>query len=164
MKENCKTTNYPSKNVATQTYQDGDTFVTKHYYDQKDAYVRELIYLKDGIKEIKHYTVNGVLAKMEHFAGDIRHGVEVKYFIPKANSSVKSSKTYENGKLHGESLTYNENDMIIKHEVFALGKLVLKYLPKDANNKINIQILDEENLVNLPKAEYEKLQLALQNN
>ncbi len=158
MKEKCKTTNYPSKNIATQTYHDGDTFVTKHYYDRKDAYVRELIYLTDGIKKIKHFTVNGVLAKMEHFAGDIRHGVEVKYFIPKANSSIKSSKTYENGKLHGASLTYNENDELIKHEVFALGKLVLKYLSKDAHGKISIQIIDEENLNNLPKDEYEKLQ------
>lgn len=158
MKENCKTTNYPSKNIATETYKDGDTFVTKHYYDRKDAYVRELIYLKDGIKEVKHFTVNGVLAKLEHFAGDIRDGLEIKYFIPKANSSIKSSKTYENGKLHGESLTYNENDEIIKHEVFALGKLVLKYLPKGAHEKINIQIVDEENLIHLPKAEYEKLQ------
>ena len=52
MKEKCKTTNYPSKNIATQTYHDGDTFVTKHYYDRKDAYVRELIYLTDGIKKI----------------------------------------------------------------------------------------------------------------
>lgn len=84
-------------------------------------------YLEDGIKEVKHFTAKDVLAKLEHFAGDIRHGVEIKYFIPKANCSVKSSKMYENGKLHGESITYNENDEIIKHEVFADGKLVLKH-------------------------------------
>ena len=124
MKEKRKITNYPSKNIETETYYDGDTFVSKHFYDKKDAYTKELIYIKDGIKKIKHYTMNGVLTKMEHFLGDVRHGVEIKYYIPKANSSIKSSKTYENGKLHGDSLTYNSNNELIKHEVFVHGKLL----------------------------------------
>ena len=54
MKEKQKITKYPSGKTKTETYQDDDTFVTKHFYDGKDAYVRELIYLKDGIKKIKH--------------------------------------------------------------------------------------------------------------
>lgn len=163
MKEKHKITNYPSKNIQTETYIDGDTFITKHYYNAKDAYVRELISLKDGIKEIKHFTVKGVLSKLEYFMQDKRHGIETKYSIAKANNSVKSTKTYDNGRLHGESITYNENDEIIKQEVYALGKLVLKYLRKD-NNIVNIQIVDKDGVVNLPKAEYEKLQSNIENN
>lgn len=163
MKEKYTKTSYPSKNIQTETYIDGDAFVTKHYYNAKDAYVRELISLKDGIKEVKHFTVKGVLSKLEYFVQEKRHGVETKYFIPKANSSVKSTKTYDDGKLHGESITYNENDEIIKQEVYALGKIVIKYLRKD-NNITNIQIIDKESVVNLPKAEYEKLQSNIENN
>ena len=165
MKEKHKKTNYPSRNIKTETYEDGDTFVTKHYYNAKDAYVRELIYLKDGIKEVKHFTTKGVLSKLDHFVEDKRQGQEIKYFISKANGSVKSTKIYDDGKLHGENITYNENGEIIKHEVYAAGKLVLKYLRKDSdsNDITNVQIIDKDNVMNLPKTEYEKLQTNIEN-
>jgi len=67
MKENHKITKYPSRNKKTETYKDGDTFVTKHYYDAKDAYVKEFISLTDGIKKVKHITAKGVTSKLEHF-------------------------------------------------------------------------------------------------
>lgn len=124
MKENQKIKKYQSGNVETETYQDGDTFVTKHYYNGKNAYVKELIYLKDGIKEVKYFTAKGVLSKIDHFVDDKRHGLETKYFISKANDTVKSTKSYENGKLHGEKITYNEAGEVIKREMFADGKIV----------------------------------------
>ncbi|WP_373002951.1 hypothetical protein [Sulfurimonas sp.] len=160
MREKYKISNYPSKNIKTESYMLGDISVTKNYYDAKDAYVKELINEENGIKEVKHFTVKGVLAKLEHFVEDKRHGQEIKYLIAKANKSVKSIKMYDKGKLHGENITYNENAKIIKHEVYALGKLVLKYLREDSdsNDITNVQILSKENVENLPKAEYEKLQ------
>lgn len=160
MIEKQKITKYPSGNKKTETYQDDDTFVTKHFYDGKDAYVRELTYLKDGIKKIKHTNVNGVVSKVEHFVEDKRQGQETKYFVSKADGSIKSTKIYDDGKLHGENITYNENGEIIKHEVFARGKRVLKYLREDSdsNDITNVEILDKDNVVNLPKIEYEKLQ------
>jgi len=164
MKEKHKITKYPSRNIKTETYKDGDTFVTKHYYDAKDAYVKELIYLKDGIKEVKHTTAKGVVSKIEHFVEDKRQGQEIKYFISKANGSVKSTKLYDEGKLHGENITYNENGEIIKHEIYAVGKLVLKYLRKDSKDITNVQIVNKDNIVNLPKTEYEKLQTNIENN
>jgi len=166
MKENHKIIKYPSKNIKTETYEDGDISVTKHYYDAKDAYVKELIYLKDGIKKIKYTNINGVVTKIEHFLEDKRQGIETKYFISKADGSIKSTKTYDNGKLHGENITYNENGEIIKHEVFAAGKCVMKYLrgDSDSNDITNIQIIDKNNIDNLPKIEYEKLQTYLKTN
>ena len=166
MKENHKITKFPSRNINTETYQDGDTFVTKHFYDAKDAYVKELIYLKDGIKKIKHITTKGDVSKIEHFVEDKRQGEEIKYFLGKAKGNVKSSKIYDDGKLHGENITYNENGEIIKHEVFAQGKLVLKYLRKNSDNNdiTNVQIIDKDNVENLPKIEYEKLQTNIENN
>lgn len=166
MKENQKTTKYPSQNIKTETYQDGNTFVTKHYYDAKDAYVKELIYLTDGIKKIKYTNINGVVTKVEHFAGEKRQGKETKYFVSKADGSIKSTKLYYDGKLHGENITYNENGAIIKHEVFAIGKCVLKYLRKDSDNNdiTNVQILDKDNVSNLAKIDYEKLQTSIENN
>ncbi len=158
MKEKYTRTDFPSKNIKSETYYEGGAFITKLYHDDKSTYVKEFITLTDGTKEIKHFTVKGVLAKLEYFVQDKRQGVETKYFIPKANKSVKSTKTYDDGKLHGKSTTYNDNDEIIKQEVFALGKLILKYLRDDSNNIIKIQIVDKDNVTNLPKAEYEKLQ------
>lgn len=161
MKENQKITTYPnSKNIKTETYQDGDTFVTKHFYNGKDAYVKEFISLKDGIKKVKHNTEKGITSKLEHFVDDKRQGLETKYFISKADGSVKSTKTYDNGKLHGENITYNEIGKIIKHEVYAAGKLVLKYLREDSdsNEITNVEVLDQDNVANLPTEEYEKLQ------
>jgi antitoxin component YwqK of YwqJK toxin-antitoxin module len=164
MKEKYKVTNYPSKNMQTETYKVGEVFITKHYYDAKDAYIRELIHIENGIKEIKHFSVKGVLAKVEYFVDDKRHGIETKYSLVKADKSIKSTKTYENGKLHGKCITYNENGKIIKEEVYADGKRTLKY-ERDALDKItNIQIVDKDNLDNLPKAEYEKLQDNMQKN
>ena len=159
MKENHKITQYPSKNTKTETYKDGNTFVTKHYHDAKDAYVKEFISLTDGIKKVKHITAKGVTSKLEHFVGNKRQGQETKYFISKANGSIKSTKIYDDGKLHGENITYNDNGEIIKHEVYARGKLILKYLRKNSNNNdiTNIQILDHDNIANLPKIEHEKL-------
>ena len=166
MKEKRKITKHPSGNVKTETYEEGDTFVTKHFYDAKDAYVREFISLKNGVKTIKHITAQGVASKLERFVDDKREGQEIKYFVSKADGSVKSAKTYEDGKLHGENITYNERGEIIKHEVYATGKLVLKYLRKDSdgNDITNVRILDKENVVNLPKMEYEKLQTNIQKN
>jgi len=158
MKEKYTKSNYPSKNVKSETYYEGDTFITKHYYDQKDAYVRELIALTGDIKEIKHFSIKGVASKLEYFVQNKRHGVETKYFIPKANKTIKSTKTYDNGKLHGECITYNDKSEIIKQEVYALGKLTLKYVRDEDFNIIKIQILDKENETRLPKVEYEKLQ------
>ncbi len=158
MKEKYTKSSYPSKNLEFETYYEGDTFITKHYHNQKSAYIKELTTLTDGTKEIKHFTVKGVLAKIEYFVDDKRHGVETKYFIPKANKSVKSTKIYDDGKLHGECITYNDNDEIIKQEVYALGKLTLKYLRDEGHNIIKIQIVDKDSEANLPKAEYEKLQ------
>lgn len=163
MKEKYKKSNYPSKNLKSETYFEGDTFVTKHYYDDKSAYVRELINLKDSVKEVKHFTPKGILSKVEHFVKDKRHGVETKYFIPKANSSVKSTKIYCDGKLHGECITYNENDEIIKQEVYAAGKLILKYL-RTNNEVAHVQIIGSDNVEDLPKAEYEKLQSSMKEN
>lgn len=163
MKEKYKKTNYPSRNLKSETYFEGDMFITKHYYDDKSGYVRELINLKDSIKEIKHFTPKGILSKKEHFVKDKRHGVETKYFIPKANGSVKSTKTYDDGKLHGESITYNENDEIIKQEVYAVGKLTLKYL-RNNNDITHIQIMNRDNVADLPKAEHEKLQSNMKEN
>ena len=73
---------------------------------------------------------------------------------------MKSTKTYEEGKLHGESITYDLNDRIIKQELFALGKLVLKYLRKegDTNEIAGIEIVDQDSVDKLPTAELEKLQ------
>jgi antitoxin component YwqK of YwqJK toxin-antitoxin module len=166
MKENYKVVLYQSKNIQTETYDDEGTFVTKHYYNGKNAYVRELIYLKDGITKIKHTTQKGVISKVEHFENDKREGQETKYFISKADGSVKSTKIYHDGKLHGENITYNEIGKIIKHEVFSTGKCVLKYLREDsASDEItNVQIIDENNVANLPKIEYDKLQTYIQNN
>lgn len=164
MKEKHKIINYPSKNIKTETYILGDTFVTKHYYDAKNAYVRELIIIENSITEVKHFTAKGVLSKLEHFVDAKRHGIETRYSISKANKSVKSTKTYDNGKLHGESIIYNDNGEIIKQEVFALGKLVLKYLRKDSPNITNIQIVDNDNVANLPKSEFEKLQQNMKEN
>lgn len=158
MKEKYARTDYPSKNIKSETYYENGAFITKLYHDDKSTYVKEFITLTDGTKEIKHFTVKGVFAKLEYFVQDKRHGVETKYFIPKANKSVKSTKIYDDGKLHGESTTYNDNDEIIKQEVYALGKLTLKYLRDDSHNIIKIQIVDKDNVTNLPKAEYEKLQ------
>ncbi|MFT7004642.1 MAG: antitoxin component YwqK of YwqJK toxin-antitoxin module [Sulfurimonas sp.] len=161
MKEKHKISYYPSKNVKTETYKLDNTFVTKNFYNAKDAYVRELINEENGIKEVKHFTEKGVLAKLEHFVGDKRQGQEIKYVISKANKSVKSIKLYDDGKLHGESITYNQEDEIIKQEVFALGKLVFKYLREDGV-VTKIQIIDKESIENLSKIEYEKLQLNMQ--
>lgn len=158
MKEKYTKSNYPSKNLEYETYYEGDTFITKHYHNDKSAYIKELTTLKDGKKEIKHFSVKGVLAKIEYFVEDKRDGVETKYLISKANKSIKSTKIYENGKLHGESITYNDKGEIIKQEVYALAKLTLKYLRDESYNIIKIQIVDKENVINLPKEEYEKLQ------
>lgn len=136
MKEKYKVTNYPSKNMKTETYKVGEVFITKHYYDAKDAYIRELITIEDGIKEVKHFSVKGVLAKVEYFVKDKREGIETKYSIAKADKSVKSTKTYQNGKLHGESIIYNDKGEIVKRELYADGKLVEKSTISDAIKSI----------------------------
>ncbi|PHR54508.1 MAG: hypothetical protein COA44_12800 [Arcobacter sp.] len=161
MKENQKITTYPnSKNTKTETYQDGDAFITRHFYNGKNAYVKEFITVKDGIKTVKHNTEKGVMSKLEHFVDELRQGIETRYFVSKADGSAKSTKTYDQGKLHGENITYNEMGKIIKHEVFATGKLVLKYFGEDNDNGeiTNVEIIDEDNVKNLPVDEYEKLQ------
>ena len=117
---------YPSKNKQTETYMDGETSVTKHFYDAKDAYVREFISVTDGVTTIKHITSNGVAKKLEHFVDGKREGQETKYFVSKADGSIKSTKMYVNGKLDGDNITFNDKGEIIKHEVFSLGKRVIK--------------------------------------
>jgi len=124
MKKSHKITKYPSGNKKTETYKENDTFVTKHFYDAKDAYVKEFIELKEGIKKVRHISTKGVTTKLEHFVDDKRQGQEIRYFISKADGSIKSIKNYENGKLHGEKITYNENGDVIKKEVFEDGKLI----------------------------------------
>ena len=157
---------YRGKRVSTEAYPDGDTFVTKRYYDDKNNNVKEIVTVKGTSKEIQYFTASGVLSKRENFVKGIRHGVETRYVIPKANESVKSTKTYEDGKLHGECITYNQSDNIIKQDVYALGKLVLKYVRKeDSTNDIeSIKIVDKENVDNLPKAEHDKLQANMKEN
>ena len=165
MQENYKVSKYPSRNIKTETYDVDEISFTKHYYDAKDAYVKELIKEKDGVKEVKHFTSMGVASKLEYFKDDKRDGIETKYFIPKANKSVKSTKTYSDGKLHGESLTYNSSDEIIKQELFANGKLIVKYLRDDSESRdiTSIVIVDKDMLENLPKIEYDKLQESITN-
>lgn len=126
MRENYKLIKHKSGNKKTETYQEGDAHITKHYHDAKDAYVKEFIAIENGITTIKHITEKGVVSKLEHFVNDKREGQEIKYFVSKADGSVKSTKMYKNGKLDGEVLTYNEHGEIIKHEIFALGKLLSK--------------------------------------
>jgi antitoxin component YwqK of YwqJK toxin-antitoxin module len=162
-----KTTKYHrAKRIASESYKEGDAFITKIYYDDKKNSVKERTKVIGAHKEVNHFTSNGVFAKSENFLNDKRHGIETKYAISKANASVKSTKCYEEGKLHGESITYDLNDRIIKHEVFALGKLVLKYLRKegDANEITGVEIVDMDNLDKLPTAELEKLQTHRQEN
>lgn len=166
MKSNQKITKYPSKNKKTETYKDGNTFITINYYDTQDSNIKEFISLKDETKEIKHTNSKGILSKVEHFVKDKRQGKEIKYFVAKADGSIKSTKLYDNGKLHGENITYNENAQIIKHEVYALGVLVLKYLRKNShNNEItHTEIISKDNISNLPNVEAEKLQIFIDNN
>ena len=148
------------KRVGTETYYEGDAFITKQYYDDKANNVKEIVTVRGTSKEIKYFTVNGVLSKTENFRKGVRHGIETRYVIPKADESVKSTKTYENAKLHGECMTYGSSGNVIKQEVFALGKLVLKYVrKKDLDNEVEgIEIVDKESLKHLPEAAYDKLQ------
>jgi antitoxin component YwqK of YwqJK toxin-antitoxin module len=164
MREKMTTSNYPSKNLKCETYHENGVFVTKNYYDDKRGFVKELINVKDEIKEIKHFTPNGILSKLEYYLRDKRHGVETKYFIPKANKSIKTTKVYDDGKLHGESITYNENAQIVKQEVYALGKLILKYMRNETHDIIHIHIIEKESVVNLPVAESQKLQQNMKEN
>ena len=124
MKENQKITKFQSGNKQTETYKEDDTFVTKHFYNAKNAYVKEFIELKDGIKKVRHISEKGVTTKLEHFVDDKREGQEIRYFVSKADGSIKSIKNYVNGKLHGEKTTYNEMGEVIKSEVFEDGKLI----------------------------------------
>ncbi|MDQ7062167.1 MAG: hypothetical protein Q9M43_14025 [Sulfurimonas sp.] len=64
--------------------------------------------------------------KEDHFVDGKRHGIETKYMVSKNNKTVKSTKTYSEGKLHGECLTYNATGEVIKQEIFEHGKLVSK--------------------------------------
>jgi len=157
---------FRGKRVGTETYYEGDAFITKRYYDDKANNVKEMVTVKGTSKEIKHFTASGVLSKRENFLKGIRHGIETRYVIPKADESVKSTKAYENGKLHGECMTYDQTGKIIKQEVFALGKLVLKYVrKKDLDNDIEgIEIVDKESLKHLPEAAYERLQAFMTEN
>ncbi|MCJ7765244.1 MAG: hypothetical protein MUP09_04810 [Thiovulaceae bacterium] len=154
---------YRSKKIESETYQQGDALIVKLYYDNQKNNVKERTKTIGLHKEINHFTADGVFAKSENFLNDIRHGVETKYAVSKADQSVKSTKSYEEGKLHGESITYDLNGKIIKQEVFALGKLVLKYLRKDnTENEIQgIEIVDRDNVGKLPTADFEKLQASM---
>jgi len=154
------------KRVGTETYYENDAFITKCYYDDKANNVKEMVTVNGTSKKIKHFTASGVLSKTENFFKGIRHGIETRYIIPKADDSVKSTKTYEDGKLHGECMTYDQTGRIIKQEVFVLGKLVLKYLRKKdlANDIEGIEIVDKESLKHLPETAYDKLQTCMAEN
>ena len=160
MKEKKTIIKFQNGNTKTETYQEGDTLVTRHFHNGRNAYVKELIHVKDGITKIKHITDKGVTSKVEHFVQEKREGLETKYFISKANGTVKSTKMYDKGKLHGDNITYNEIGDIIKHEVFALGKPVVKYLREsDENNDITgVTIIDKDSITKLDAEQQEKLQ------
>ncbi len=151
---------FRGKRVGTETYYEGDAFITKRYYDDKANNVKEMVTVKGTSKEIKHFTASGVLSKTENFLKGVRHGIETRYVIPKADESIKSTKRYQDGKLHGECMTYDQTGKIIKQEVFALGKLVLKYLrKKDLDNEIEgIEIIDKESLKHIPETDYDTLE------
>ena len=151
---------FRGKRVGTETYYEDDAFITKRYYDDKANNVKEMVTVKGTSKEVKHFTASGVLSKTENFLKGIRHGIETRYVIPKADESVKSTKTYKDGKVHGECMTYDQTGKIIKQDVFALGKLVLKYARKKdlANDIEGVEIVDKESLKHLPEIEYDKLQ------
>ena len=153
---------YKSKRIQTETYTQDDAFITKHYYDDKNNHVRERILLKGEYKEVNSFTKEGVLARSENFLNDIRHGLDTKFIIAKADKSIKSTKNYANGKLHGESTTYNLSGDIIKQELFAMGKLVFKYLRDDAFEINGIELMDKESIDNLPSFEAEKLRALMQ--
>ena len=158
MQENKSTKLFRSKKIQTETYNEDGAFITKHYYDDKKNHVKERILVRGEHKEINSFTATGVFAKSENFLAGKRDGIETKYFIPKANNSIKSTKSYADGKLNGESITYNMNDEIIKQEVFALGKLVFKYLRNETFDIVGITVVDKDSIDNLPEVEHEKLQ------
>lgn len=157
MRTNTATKMYSKKRFKSETYHEDGMFITKNYYDNPENNVKERIIINDGNKEINSFTAAGVLAKSENFKGDIRHGAEIKYFIPKANKSIKSKKFYVDGKLHGEGITYNMNDDIIKQEVFAVGKVVFNYVRDDAFEIVGINVIDEAGIKNLSPSDAEVL-------
>ena len=148
---------YKNKNIETETYTQDDAVITKHYYNDKNNHVRERILIKGDSKEVNSFTKEGVFSKSENFLNDLRDGIETRYVVSKANKSIKSTKTYAKGKLHGESITYNLNDQIIKQEVFALGKLVFKYIRDEDLEIIGIEIVAKESVDNLPVTERDTL-------
>ncbi len=160
MKENYKSNNYPGGNLKTETYTEGDTSITKNYHTGRNAYVKEFISEKDGTKEIKHFNTDGLISKLEYFKGDKRDGVETKYLVSKANKSIKSTKTYKDGKLHGECTTYGPLALIIKQEVFVLGKVVLEYLreDKESNDITSVTMIDEKSLELLDESQRNLIQ------
>ena len=148
---------YKSKNIQTETYTQDDAFITKHYYDDKNNHVRERILIKGPNKEVNSFTQEGVLARSENFLNDLREGLDTKYIISKADKSIKSTKNYAKGKLHGESTTYNLSGNIIKQELFAMGKRVFKYL-RDESFEINgVEMLDNDSIDKLPTIDADKL-------
>ena len=160
MKENYKTSNYPGGKTKIETYKENDIFVTKLYHNSKTGFVKEFTSEKDGLKEIKHFTLHGVLSKLEYFRGEKRDGLETKYLVSKPNKSVKSTKNYSDGKLHGEAITYSENGEIIKQEVFVFGKVALKYLREDKNSReiTKVEILDSDAIAKLPQSELDLIE------
>ena len=157
MQENATKKLYKSKNVQTETYTKDDAFITKHYYDNKINHVKERILTKGPHKEVNSFNKDGVLAKSENFLNDIRDGLETKYIVSRANKSIKSTKNYSNGKLHGQSTTYNLNGDIIKQELFAVGKPVFKYLRDETFEIMGIEMIDKDNIDKLPTIDAEKL-------
>ncbi len=117
---------YPSRNVKTEIYKEDDTLVTRYFYDAKNAYVKELTRENGANKEVTHYTLKGVLAKVENFVDNKREGIETKYLVSKANKTIKSTKTYHLGKLHGKCITYNVIGEIIKEQNFTEGILLTR--------------------------------------
>jgi len=160
MKENYKTSNYPGGKTKIETYRENGVSITKLYHNSRSGFVKEFTSEQDGVKEIKHFNEQGVLSKLEYFKGEKRDGLETKYLVSKPNKSVKSTKTYADGKLHGEAITYSENGEIIKQEVFVLGKVALKYLREDENSSeiTKVEILDSDAIATLPQSELDLIE------
>ena len=74
---------YRAKRIGSESYKEGDAFITKIYYDDKKNSVKERTKVTGAHKEVNHFTSNGVFAKSENFLNDKRHGVRQNMPFPK---------------------------------------------------------------------------------
>lgn len=108
-------------------------------------------------KEIQAYSKDGIYSDSENYINDIIDGFVTQYIISKTDHSIKSRKTYFEGKLHGESVIFNANAKALEREVYGLGKLVYKYLFDEALEVVGIEMIDKASMTILPTAELEIL-------